>query len=176
MQQPPKKRGKGLLTCGIIAAIVVVLLIVATITAANRIGSNSNTTTGSGSTTTTDKIGQAVTVGSTWQVTINSIKTSHGGTFDPPKTGDTYLEVDVTLKNISRQEQSVNSNLMFTLRDSTGQKYTETVTTETIPPDGKVEAGSPVRGTIPYEVPTSVHSYTLTFASSGKQVTWNITD
>ena len=125
------------------------------------------------------KVGQTVKVGDTWEVTVNSVKTSQGGDFDQPKAGNTYLLVNVSLKNVSSQEQTVSSLLMFKLRDSTGQDYNETITTGASAPDGKVEAGSPLRGTLAYEVPTSVHSFTLAFEAdmlSSGQTIWDIAD
>lgn len=109
------------------------------------------------------KVGQLVKVGDTWDVTINSVKTSTGTEFDTPKPGNVFLLIDVSLKNISSQELTASSLLMFTLRDSTGQQYTETFTSFTTSPEGKTPAGSPVRGTLPYEVPTSVHAFQLAF-------------
>lgn len=73
-------------------------------------------------------IGKAVQVGNTWVVTINSVKTSPGSEFTKPKSGNTFVVVDVTIKNISSSNQPVSSFLMFNLRDATGQQYTEAIT------------------------------------------------
>jgi hypothetical protein len=123
------------------------------------------------------KVGQTVKVGDTWEVTINSAKTSEGEQFLTPPAGHHYLIVDVTLKNISSQEQNVSSALNFTLQDSTGQKYTETILPGKTPPDGKVEANSPLRGQLSYEVPTDQKAFTLAFEAniiSGGQTNWDI--
>src|SRR6266704_1255034 len=65
------------------------------------------------------------------QVTINSAKTSSGSEFNKPqKTGDVFLVFSITVKNISSQEQPISSALNFSLLDSTGQKYTETIDTD----------------------------------------------
>lgn len=125
------------------------------------------------------KAGQTVKVGSTWEITVNGVKTSQGDSFDTPKPGMTFLLIDVTLKNVSDQEQPVSSLIMWTLRDPSGQQYTETITTIAgAPPDGKAAAGSPVRGTLAYEVPTSGHSFTLAFQAdiiASGQTLWDIT-
>jgi hypothetical protein len=45
-----------------------------------------------------------------------------------------------------------------------------------VPPDGTVPAGGKLRGQISYEVPTSLHNFTLTFQDSvykGNTGTWN---
>lgn len=112
------------------------------------------------------KVGDTVKVGSVWQMKINSVKTSQGQDFSTPKAGNVFLLIDVSLTNISSQEQNISSALNFTLRDSTGQTITETVTSFTTPPDGKVAAGSPIRGTLAFEVPTSQKTFTLAFEAS----------
>ena len=45
------------------------------------------------------------------------------------------------------------------------------------PPDGKVEAGAPLRGQLVYEIPTSMKDYTLSFQAditSSGQTIWDI--
>ncbi|HEY7973762.1 MAG TPA: DUF4352 domain-containing protein [Ktedonobacterales bacterium] len=140
------------------------------------------TTTGSTSASTSSaqhfKVGDQVKVGSTWVVTVNSAQT-HGATdMDQPKSGDTYLVVDATFKNVASTEQDLSTLLQLSLKDSTGQKYDETVTTfAQQPPDGKVAAGDVVRGQVVYEVPSAQKSFTLAFESdivSSGQVIWDI--
>ena len=81
-------------------------------------------------------------VGDTWVVTVNSVKTNTGSEFSQPKSGYTYLVVDVTLKNTSSSVQPVSSLMMFSLKDQTGQKYTETFTDfAKATPEGKVSPG-----------------------------------
>ena len=67
---------------------------------------------------------------------------------------------------------------MFTLRDLNGQGYNETVTTQsTSTPDGPVDAGGKIAGTIAYEVPTSVKSFELKFTGdllSSDSVTFDL--
>src|SRR5437660_12326374 len=47
------------------------------------------------------KVGQTVTVGDTWQVTIDSAKTSRHGQFSQPQhAGNIFLIFQVTVKNI----------------------------------------------------------------------------
>jgi hypothetical protein len=186
-QQPPKKKPSKLaIGCGSLVALVVFIVI---ISAATSSGGKSNTGTAStsGSSTTSSintqpaqhfKVGDTVKVGDTWQVVVNSVKTDDGGQFSGLKSGDTYLVVDVSLTNLSSSEQNVSSILFFTLQDSTGQKYNETVdpnASATL--DGKVSAGSPLRGSLVYEVPASTKSFVLNFApdivGSGQTV-WDL--
>lgn len=123
------------------------------------------------------KVGDQVNVGNTYTVTVNSVKTSAGDDVFQPKTGNTFLIVDVTLKNTSSKEQDLSSILQFTLKDSTGQKYDETVVSNATPPDGKLAAGDTVRGQLAYEVPASMHDFTLAFEAditSSGQTIWDL--
>ncbi|WP_052887746.1 DUF4352 domain-containing protein [Thermogemmatispora carboxidivorans] len=142
--------------------------------------SSSSTTNKPTGTTTTQhfKVGQAVKVGDIWQVTVLGAKTSDGDEFSHPKTGNTYLLIDVALKNLSNSEQTVSSAVNFTLRDSSGQEMDFAfVSSAPKTPDGKVEAGEQIRGTLTYEVPRSEHHYTLAFVSDlleSGQTIWDI--
>ncbi len=140
--------------------------VVSTTSGSSNTGSSQKSSSTPAPTAQHFKVGQTVKVGNTWQLVINGVKTSQGDSMDQPqKSGDVFLLVDVSMTNISAQEQDASSLLMWNLRDSTGQQYTETVTTLATPPDGKVEANSPLRGTLAYEVPASAHSFTLAFQS-----------
>ncbi len=122
-------------------------------------------------------IGKAVQVGNTWIVTINSVKTSPGSDFTKPKSGNTFVVVDVTVKNISSSNQTVSSLLMFNLKDATGQQYTEAITDFTKAPDGTVTPNSLLRGQLVYEVPSTDHTFTFSYQSdlTGSDITeWNV--
>ena len=124
-------------------------------------------------------VGQLVTVGNTWQVTVVSAKTSPHGQYSMPQhAGDVFLIFQLTVKNISSSEQNISSLLQFQLTDSTGQKYSTAYDDEAgANLDGKVEAGSPLRGSLVYEVPGSVHDFRLAFSvqafQSGETI-WDI--
>ena len=143
---------------------------------------NTGTTTGGSSSTSSSgakhfKVGDQVKVGDTYVVTVNSVKTSNGDDFSKPKSGNTFLIVDVSIKNVSSKEQNLSSLLQFTLKDSSGQKYDETFTSGATAPDGKLAAGDVVKGQIPYEVPTAQHSFTLAFEAdiiSSGQTMWDL--
>lgn len=122
-------------------------------------------------------VGQTVNVGDTWQVTINSVKISNGDGFIKPKTGNTFLIVDLTLKNVSSQEDSISSVLNFSIKDGTGQKYEDIYLDGNTAPDGKVAAGDNLRGQLVYEVPMSQHKFTFAFEPdiiSTGQTIWDI--
>ena len=158
---------------------LVMLVIIACGTASDNTGSLN--TSGSSSTSASASkhfhVGDQVKVGSTYQVTVNSVKTNGGDSITSPAAGNTFLIVDVSLKNISSQEQTVSSLLQFSLKDSTGQTYTETIVDGFTSPDGKLEAGDVLRGQLAYEVPASMHSFELAFEAdviSSGQTLWDL--
>ena len=162
-----------------VLALVIIACGVSSANAGTSVGtSGSNTqTTSSSNSSKHFKVGDQVKVGDTFVVTVNSFKTSSGDEFDKPKSGNTFVVVDVSIKNVSSQEQDLSSLLQFTLKDSTGQKYTETFISGATPPDGKLAAGDIVKGQIPYEVSASQHDFTLAFEAditSGGQTIWDL--
>jgi hypothetical protein len=109
------------------------------------------------------KVGDQVKIGS-WVVTINSVKTSAGSSFDKPQNGQ-YLILDITFKNTDSTTHTISSIIEFQFQDSTGQKYNGQITAlqGVTPPDGDVQAGSQTRGQVVYDVPKSEHHFTFTF-------------
>lgn len=186
------KRARVLLTFGVLA--ICSLAILACGAAANT-GSTvstsgstaSSSSSGSNSTASTAstaakapqhfKVGDQVKVGSTYIVTVNSVKASQGDEIDQPKAGNQYMIVDVTVQNVSSSEQDFSSLLSFTLKDSTGQKYDQAFVSGATSPDGKIEPNDKLRGQLAYEVPTAQHGYTLGFEadilSSGQSI-WDL--
>ncbi len=123
------------------------------------------------------KVGDQVKVGDTFVVAVNSFKTNPGDDIFKPKSGNKFVVVDVTLKNVGSNEQDISSLLQFTLKDATGQKYDETIISNITPPDGKLAAGDIVKGQIAYEVSASQHDFTLAFEAdiiSSGQAIWDL--
>ncbi len=108
-------------------------------------------------------IGKAVVVDSTWTVTVNSVKTSAGDPFSMPAAGNTFLMVDVTVKNISKHYQDMASGLQLVLKDSAGRQFMETITDFTTPPDGSIKFGEFLRGQVAYEIPATEHTFSYYF-------------
>ncbi len=177
--QQPKPKRRGCLISSIVAAIVVVAII-AVAAASGGHASTSNTSASSNTTSSakTFKVGDVVTVGTDWQVTVNTVKTSTGDNFDQPKSENIFLEASVTLKNISSQAQTVSSLVSWTLKDAAGQAYTESIVINAPkPPDGSVAAGDKLTGTLSYEVPQSQKQFELAFSPdivSSDQTIWNV--
>ena len=164
-----------------LAIVGVVALVIIACGAASDTASNSGTTTSGGTSSTTKsqhfKVGQQVKVGDTYVVTVNSVKTDAGDDVFKPKDGNTFLIVDVSVKNVSSKEQTLSSLLQFTLKDSSGQKFNETIVSNATAPDGKIAAGDVTKGQLAYEVPAAQKSFTLAFEAdvfSGGQTTWDL--
>ncbi len=191
---PPKKKSKLPIIIGGIVVLVLFACVGTGVLANHLSNPNASTTTNSSSLnsnsasdTTSTAIPankhynqtDAVQVSNIYDIQIVSVKTATGGQFfQPQKAGDVYLVFVIKVKNISSQEQAVSSLLNFTLLDTNGQKYTETIYPDagaTI--DGKIDSGSLLQGSIVYEVPSSVKNFTLAFQASildQGQVIWNI--
>lgn len=170
--QPKKKksRAKG---CGIAAGIVLVVLIIAVIASPHG-GANSTTGTTQGTAATqaptsaapvTLSVGQSTTVDN-WKATVNSVTTGTGDDFITPKSGNVFLEIDVTVVNQTGKTQTFSSLLAFGLTDDTGLKYDDALTcgASSPAPDGNVSDGAPLRGIMCYSVPTSTKAFRLTFS------------
>ena len=163
---------------GLLAITAAVIMACGGGTAAN----SGTTTTGGNSATSANsnkhfKVGDQVKVGDTFVVTVNSVKTSQGDDITAPKSGNTFLIVDVTVKNVSSQSQDISSELNFDLKDATGQTYTETIVDNETPPDGAVQPGDLLRGQLSYEVPNTQKSFEFGFqadAFSSGETLWDL--
>jgi hypothetical protein len=190
-QQPPKKRllwpwfvGGGCLVlilaiCGILFALgkfatTATQSTLTNIEATAQSASQSDTTPTSVS--AHHKLNETVSVDNTWQVTVTKVSTYQGNTISTPTTGNTFIQIEVSMKNISKQQQIVSSLIQYSLHDTSGQKYTENLLTGTAGPDGTVAAGDPLKGTITYEVPANTKSFVLDFTPnfSGQQISWDL--
>ena len=112
-----------------------------------------------------NSIGKPVVVNADWTVTLNSVKKSTGSEFDQPKAGNIFLVVNVTMQNTSGATQNASSIGQWSLKDASGQTSTQDITYGN-GPDGTIAANGKIRGNIAYEVPKSVHSFTLQFVAS----------
>lgn len=181
MMPPPKKKRTGLIIGLVIVGVVLVLCIggvsafaffarsVASTASNVTVPSYSNPTSSSSSSSSSSnssspghhKVGDTVTLDSTWQISVDSVKTSAGDEFDKPGSGKEYLLVKVTAKNISGKSQTFSSLLQCTLRDAGGTQINETFTALGTPPDGNVQSGDKISGTLVYAVPLSHNGMTF---------------
>lgn len=124
------------------------------------------------------KIGDTVNVGDTWQIVVSNPRTSTGGQFSTLKTGNVYLIVDVSFKNVSKKEVQLFGDADWALKDTSGQKYDNGYTSDApSAPDGKVEPGDPAKGSLVWEVPASTKQFTLAFENNvwaSGQTIWDL--
>jgi hypothetical protein len=124
------------------------------------------------------KVGDTAT-NTLWSVTLNSVKVMTSGPYVQPNAGDIFLVVDVTTQNLSSSPQIVSSGASFTLKDTTGQEYSEKFTGIGVPPDNtSLQPNDKLRGQISYEVPKNLHNFTFQFQGNlldGNAATWEIT-
>jgi hypothetical protein len=125
------------------------------------------------------KVGDMVKVGDTWQVTVNKVKTSHGDDIIQPESGNIFVIINVSVKNISSQAQSISSLLNFSYKAADGTKGKDSTLTSGVSPspDGTVEAGDVVKGDLVYEVPASQKTGTLSFQAdiiANGETIWDI--
>jgi len=149
-------------------------------TSSSNTGTIATSTPGATATQATHfKVGDTVTVGNVWKVVVNSITTDNGGSYSSLKSGDIYAVIDISMTNVSSSEQTVSSLLMFTFKDSTGQKYNESFDPNVngASPNGKVATGDTLRGLLVYEVPEAQKHFTLAFApniTASGQTIWDL--
>jgi len=109
-------------------------------------------------------VGQPIQAGATWVATVTKATTTTSSTF-PPKPGQTFLEITMTLQNVTGTTQVISSQLEFTLKDTGGASYNEALTDTNVSKtlDGNVEAHQTLNGQIAFEVPLSAHAFLFTF-------------
>lgn len=128
-------------------------------------------------TPTTFSIGDTVQA-DPWQIVVSAVKTSTGSGSTTPQADNVFLLIDVSLKNTSDQAQDFSSSLSFRLQDNTGQNY-QAVSIPNIspPPDGSVQAGGQIHGTLSYQIPRNLAQVMLAFTpgfTSSSFAAWDL--
>ena len=174
----PKKRRRWPWVVGILLIVLIAIIAAASANSGKGTPTSANGSPTAAPGNSAHKVGDAVTIGG-WQVVVNGVTTSNGDSFTQPKTGNTFVLIDVTVTNTASSTQPVSSLISFDMKDASGQKYTETIVSGAPnPPDGNVAAGSKVRGTLAYELPTSAKTIELDFTpslTSTDVATWSLT-
>jgi len=103
--------------------------------------------------TSSSDIGVSLSSGN-WLATVNSVKSSQGSQYVPPKAGNIYLLINATMKDTDVSNHTI-SIIAFSLRDDHQQ----------------------LRGYLIFEVPKSLLTFTLQFNpgfDASQAVQWNL--
>lgn len=98
-------------------------------------------------------------------VTVKGVRKSSGNI--APKSGDTYLLVDVLVENKTVDEKTVSSMLSSSVRDEEGIKYTVTIGADNKGSlDGTLLPKDKLRGEVAFEVPKEAKGFRYYFETS----------
>lgn len=192
--EPPKKKRKGCLTVGIIViAVIIIIVIIAQSCGGGSkptaVSNNSGTTSSEAQQSGTKeskpektvfKVGETVKYNDV-ELTVTKFKTSKGGEFDSPKTGNEYAIVTVKYKNTGKENISYNP-FDFKIRNSKGQvtdnTYISAIEKNKLD-SGDLTPGGEVEGSIAFEVPKGdkglVLQYTGNIFESESKVEFKLT-
>ncbi|MEX2458201.1 MAG: DUF4352 domain-containing protein [Actinomycetota bacterium] len=146
----PQLRRRGTLLIGSLVAILVIVGI-----------GGALASFGGGQTASSDPgriygIGEPVGVGSV-TFTVLGVRAIPTTEYSAPEPGFTYIAVHIEAVNNSETTKVVSSLMQFSVRDSTGLTYEQTIAGDLVGSlDGIVPAGSRLRGEIAYEVPAGM--------------------
>lgn len=156
---PPTKPKRWPLVVG---AIVVVAIIGGALSGGgDTSGGGSNDAGSSGSGNDRAAVGQPVELGS-MTFTVLSVYELPGDEFIAPEQGNRFLGVQIEAVNNGDESEVVSSLAQFSLRDGTGQRYDQALTTSgSASLDGDVLPGGRLRGEIVYEVPLTATALEL---------------
>ncbi|EHQ91250.1 DUF4352 domain-containing protein [Desulfosporosinus youngiae] len=101
------------------------------------------------------------------QYKINSVGTSNGNgnIFKSPRSGNTFLLVDLTIENQGNTDIEVRSKIGFKLKDQDGKKQKSSLGATLAVKDavnGTIKAGSKITGQLGYEVSKGAKAFELT--------------
>ena len=112
------------------------------------------------------EIGDTVGIGN-WELTINSTRHDDGDEFSKPEDGEVWLTLDITMQNLSDEQRTVSSYMMFELVDIDGRKQDEAMWADT---NGRVGgdlgAGRRLAGEIAFKVSEEKQKFELVFNPS----------
>lgn len=102
-----------------------------------------------------------------FNLTVNSTRLEDTGLLDPA-AGNTYLIVNLTMENTTKDTQAVSSLLQFSVLDSTGKSYDISLTPNITQFDqtstGNITAGAKVTGDVGFEVPKTASGFKFVYS------------
>src|SRR5215831_6807661 len=121
----------------------------------------------------TYNVGDTVTFDG-WQITVNSVKSFLGSTYSPVP-GDVFVEVSLSMKNLSNPTPKINCLSSCILLDSGGKRY-QTLSTQDPPPepgvvyiDGKASIGKMRKGMAIFDVPLALKTFQFLYTPLNAQ-------
>jgi hypothetical protein len=100
----------------------------------------------------TPKVGDVTTLGER-EFIVNSVRRSRGFNYNTPKSGKEYVIVNVTIRNLGKDEVSYNP-FDFKVQDANGAQESSTFASlDDSLSSGTLAPGGKVTGSIPFEVP-----------------------
>jgi hypothetical protein len=160
----------SLAICGIIVVAVTntASTAVNNIAATVTVDTSTSTSSSSSSDNQVSKVGGTITLNGV-QATLVSVKTSPGGQYDTPKSGNEYVIVHVKLNNTSNKEQSYNE-FDFHVKSGSGnitqQDYLSTENNSDLLNSGTLSAGGSTEGDLVFQVKIGDHKAELTWQPS----------
>mgnify|MGYP001001357318 CR=1 FL=1 len=193
--EPPKKKRKGCLTVGIVVVAVIIIIVIIAQSCGGGESKPTSVSSGTGTTSseaqqsetkeskpekTVFKVGETVKYNNV-ELTVTKFKTTKGGEFDSPKTGNEYAIVTVKYKNTGKENIPYNP-FDFKIRNSKGQ-VTDNTYISAIEKDkldsGDLTPGGEVEGSMAFEVPKGdkglVLQYTGNLFESESKVEFKLT-
>lgn len=111
-------------------------------------------------------VGETVKI-SNVQVVINEVKEVPGTEYYKPEPGNRFISADLTVENLGSVDYTVSSMMLFTLKDSTGQEYSISISGIVASGgqslDGTIVPGDKLRGLLVFEVPVGASGFVLVF-------------
>jgi hypothetical protein len=115
------------------------------------------------------KVGDVIQSGEMTMI-VNGISYPEPANMFAPKDGNKFVAVDVTFENKGTKSQSLFAMMQMTLKDDTGQDYTQDMSADISAgnksPNGEIAPGEKKRGSIGYQVPTSAKGFQFVFDAS----------
>ncbi len=116
--------------------------------------------------TKTFKVGDTIQT-KDFKIRVNKVTTSNGSEYVKPEKGNEFVKVDITVENISKEEQNISSVLMFKVVDKDGRSCEQAITdNQKGQLDGKVAPGRKMTGEYIVQAPKGQKGLELQFDSS----------
>jgi hypothetical protein len=116
------------------------------------------------------KVAEAITVGDSI-ITVNEVTFSQGDEYGKPNEGNQWVNLNITIENISSTQQFLSTLRQMYLRDGSGGNYQVAVTDKELADiknklDGAVMANSTRTGWVGFEVPKGAAGLQLEYNGS----------